>query len=70
MHVYIHAQSVKIMGMNNLELPKLILDFEFADDTTLYVNGSIANLWVVQIALPKLCEVSGALLNWRKLVGL
>jgi hypothetical protein len=70
MHVYIHAQPVKILGIQSLELPEPILDFEFADDITLYVSGSVTNLWAVHTALSEFCEASGALLNWRKSVGL
>jgi hypothetical protein len=47
-----------------------ILDYEFADDTTLYVQGIESNLQVVYDDLNTFYLASGARLNWGKTVGL
>ena len=46
-----------------------ILDAEFVDDTTLYVDGEIGNLSKVHNALQNFSEATSASLNWNKLVG-
>ena len=48
---------------------KDILDSEFADDTTLYVDVTLPNLQQVEGALLQFCIVSGAKLNWEKTVA-
>ena len=69
MHVFISSQSI---GLRGLALPmhgQDILDSEFADNTTLYVDGTLTNLQQVQGALSHFCIASGAKLNWEKTVA-
>ena len=47
-----------------------LVDIEFVDDTTLYVDGEIGNLSWVQNALQVFSDATGASLNWNKSVGL
>ena len=46
------------------------MDVEFADDTSLYVDGEIGNLGRVQNALHVFSDATSASLNWNKLVEL
>ncbi len=46
-----------------------LLDSEFADDTAMYVHGTMANLKRVQAMLERFCLGSGARLNWSKTVA-
>ena len=69
MTMFIRSQS---SGVRRLALPQTgqeILDAEFADDTTLYVEGTLDNLQRVQHALQHFCIASGARLNWNKTVA-
>ena len=56
-----------IRGLQWLE--DQILDCQFADDTTLYVQGSHNNLCRVQRVIDSFCYASGAGINWNKSVG-
>ena len=47
----------------------MILDVEFADDTTLYLRAEEGNLYKAQAALETFCVASGAKVNWCKSVG-
>ncbi len=55
-------------GVEGLSLPRggLIKDQTFADDTTLYLQGSPANLDRAQEVLKIFCCASGAKVNWKK----
>jgi hypothetical protein len=55
-------------GVEGLSLPKggLIRDQTFADDTALYLKGSLANMSRVQEVLRIFCHTSGAKINWHK----
>ena len=64
MHVFTPSQS---MGLRGLVMPmhgQDILDSEFADDTVLYVDGTLPNLQQVEGALLQFCIASRAKLNW------
>ena len=59
--------------MKGITLPiaqSIVLDAEFANDTTLYVDWEIGNLGQVQNALQNFPEATGSSLNWNKSVGL
>ena len=59
-------------GLQGLRLPlreEELLDSEFADDTTVYLQGHEANLGRFQIALEQFCDASGAKINWHKSCG-
>ena len=47
-----------------------MLDTEFADDTALYVDGEEQNLHNVQCVVQEFCELSGAIINWNKSIGI
>ena len=69
MHAFISGQST---GLRGITLPiegEENLDSEFADDTTLYVKGSLTNLLQVQEVLLQFCTTAGARLNWTKTVA-
>jgi hypothetical protein len=55
-------------GVEGLSLPRggLIRDQTFADDTALYLQGSLTNLNRAQEVLRIFCHVSGAKVNWKK----
>ena len=67
---YIRSSSACIKGIALPIAQSVVLDVEFADDTTLYVDGEIGNLGQVQNAMRNLSEATRASLNWNKLVGL
>ncbi len=52
-------------GVEGLSLPKggLIRDQMFADDTALYLQGSLANMDRAQEVLKTFCSASGAKIN-------
>jgi hypothetical protein len=55
-------------GVEGLSLPRggLIRDQTFADDTTLYLKGSPANMGRAQEVLKTFCHAFGAKINWHK----
>jgi mannosylglycoprotein endo-beta-mannosidase len=55
-------------GVEGLSLPRggLIRDQTFADDTTLYLQGSPANMDSAQKVLKTFCRASRAKINWHK----
>ncbi len=55
-------------GVESLSLPKggLIRDQTFADDTTLYLKGTPANMDRAREVLKTFCHASGAKVNWCK----
>ncbi len=55
-------------GVEGLTLPRggLIRDQTFADDTPLYLQGSLANLDRAQEVLRIFCRALGAKVNWKK----
>ena len=46
-----------------------LLDAEFADDTSLYLQGHEANLVRAERAIEMFCTALGARINWRKIIG-
>ena len=69
MHAFISSQSIGLRGLAMPMHGQDILDSEFADDTALYVDGTLTNLQQVQGALSQFCIASGAKLNWEKTVA-
>jgi hypothetical protein len=55
-------------GVEGLSLPKggLIRDQTFANNTTLYLKGTLANMDRAQEVLKTFCRTFGAKVNWRK----
>ena len=47
----------------------VFLDFEYADDTALYVQDDMETLEWVRLALEIFCLAAGAKINWHKSVG-
>ena len=70
MSSYLRSSSASIKGITLPFTQPSVLDIEFADDTTLYVDGEIGNLGRVQDALQVFSVATGASLNWNKSVGL
>jgi mannosylglycoprotein endo-beta-mannosidase len=63
-----YMMAIPKYRVEGLALPKggLIRDQTFADDTTLYLQGSPSNLDKVQDVLKIFCQASGAKINWHK----
>ncbi len=58
-----------VLGLRGIQLPvshETLIDYEFADDTTLYLHGDLDNLRKLQKALEQFCIASGARVNWNK----
>jgi hypothetical protein len=55
-------------GVEGFSLPKggMIRDQTFADDTALYLKGTLANMDRAQEVLKTFCRASGAKVNWSK----
>ena len=66
---YLNAVGVGIQGLVTPISNKMILDVEFADDTTLYMRAEEGNLFIAQAALEAFCVASGAKVNWCKSMG-
>ncbi len=64
LHTYINAQVTGIRGLIMPSSEEEILDAEFADDTTLYLDGDISNLNRARSSLSTFCCASGAFINW------
>ena len=69
-HVYFNNHALRIKGLQWGVDNKQVLDTEFADDTTLYVDGEEHNLRNVQCVVQEFCELSGAIINWNKSIGI
>ena len=65
---YISTTSSEIQGLCMPNSSEELVDCEFADDTTLYVQEQLENLYRIQKVLEKFCLGSGARLNWNKTV--
>ena len=63
---YLRSSSAGIKGITLPFTQPIVLDVEFADDTTLYMGGEIGNLSRVQDALQVFSDATGASLNWNK----
>ena len=70
MSSYLRSCSTGIKGITLPIAQSTLLDAEFANDMTLYVDEEIGNLGQVQNALQNFSESTCASLNWNKLVGL
>ena len=46
-----------------------VVDVEFVDDTSLYLDGQINNLQKMYTVVQTFCMASGASINWNKSVG-
>lgn len=66
MHVFLNAQVAGIRGLNIPMTDQQLIDVEFVDDTTLYVEGSQVNLNVVQNAITIFCKGARIKVNWQK----
>ena len=66
---FLHKNRLSIKGIQWPSVKEVVLDCEFADDTTLYVVGDDKNLCNVQNVIHDFCDASGAIINWHKLVG-
>ena len=61
-----------VVGIQGLRIPhsmEELLDTEFADHTSLYVQGTETNLRMVEKALEVFCLGSGAKINWSKTIA-
>ena len=61
------------VGLQGLRLPirgEDLLDAEFADDTAMYLDGTMPNLLWFHEAMKFFCAALGAKINWHKSCGL
>ena len=66
LHMYINAQVTGIKGLIMPSSDEEILDAEFANDTTLYLDGDISNLNCARSLLSTFCRALGVFINWYK----
>ena len=68
--MYFNNHALRIKGLQWGFDNKQVLDNEFVDDTTLYVDEEEQNLRNVQCVVQEFCELSGAIINWNKSIGI
>ena len=64
----IHITSLGA-GLQGITIPLVdheVLDAEFADDTSLFLKGTLINLQKAEEAINIFCTASGAKINWNK----
>ena len=73
---FVEAMSIHLKvtgsGIWGISLPipdQEVLEVELADDTRLFLKGTLANLQKVELAINTFCLVLGAKINWSKLMG-
>ena len=63
-------RQIKVdLNLRGLPVPhshQSILDIEFADDTTVYLQGDLENLQKLEDGLVVFCKRSNATINWHK----
>ena len=59
-------------NIKGLKLPggRVVRDQSYADDTALYLQGSVENLSRAEEVIQLFCEASGAKVNWQKTVAI
>ena len=63
---------VEEVGLRGIAMPldgTNVVDVEFADDTSLYLDGHINNLQKMYTTVQTFCMASGASINWNKSMG-
>ena len=64
--------TVEEVGLKGIAMPldgTNVVDVEFVDDTSLYLDGQNNNLQKMYTAVQTFCMASGASINWNKSVG-
>jgi hypothetical protein len=69
MSCYLNHQGTGVKGIQIPPMVQDLVDVEFADDTRLYLRGSLENLVRTELAINVFCQASGARINWHKIVG-
>ena len=69
MSSFLNADATGLQGLRLSSMLTQLLDSEFADDTALYMKGSVLNLNKLKKALEVFCIGLGAKLNSNKTVG-
>ena len=69
LHMYLAGEHVGLKGLQISECSEQVLDQEFADDTSLYLQGRVKNLQKAKQVLQVFCSASGTLINWHKTFG-
>ena len=70
MHVFLTSQEAGLQGIRLPITLHELVDVEFADDTALYMHGSLQNLKRLELGLQTFCKASGAKINWNKSMAL
>ena len=61
--------STRIQGILLPFAEQEVLDAQFADDTGLFLKGTLENLQRVEVAINVFCIPLRAKINWNKIVG-
>ena len=64
--------TVKEVGLKGITMPidgTNVVDVEFADDTSLYLDGQNNHMQKMYTTVQTFCMASGASINWNKSVG-
>ena len=69
LHMYLAGEHVGLKGLQISECSEQVLDQEFADDTSLYLQGQVEKLQKAKQVLQVFCSASGTLINWHKTFG-
>ena len=69
MSSYVTSRNCGIQGICLPNSSEELVDSKFADDTTLYLQGNVENLFIVEKALEVFCLGLGARLNWKKTIA-
>ena len=69
MSVYLIVEEVGLRGLQMPIWEEALLDAEFEDDTSLYLEVQEANLTRAKCTIAPFCTASGALINWCKTMG-
>ena len=66
---YLNAEDIGLKGINILLSDKELLELDFANDISLFLDGNGDNLRKAERAIQEFCLALGARINWSKTVG-
>ena len=67
--MYLNSSQVSLKGLPLPSMQQQLLDSEFVDDTTIYVQGNDDNLRKLQVAVEEFFLASETKINWHKSLG-
>ena len=63
---FLTSRHLNLRGLPVPHSHQSLLDIEFADDTTVYLQGDLENLQKLESGLAVFCKRSNAMINWHK----